>query len=507
MASICVPVCVRDCDEIRDAMAAAARAADIVELRVDCLTQVTTETLLAAIPTVVDKPVIITLRSAEEGGRSSLDRKARRRFWLSLKDLPANCLVDLELDLVEEFSAVESAQQFSLNWNKVICSRHDFASVPDDLEQLFARMSATPAGIIKLAVQPNDAHDCLPIFKLLETANRQQVKLIAIGMGETGLMTRILGPSRGSFLTYGSIDSETGTAPGQIPVEELRDLYRIDQIDRDTDIYGIIGQPVAHSFSPHIHNAAFTAAGLNAVYIPFEVHDVLQFIKRMVHPKNRELEWRLRGLSVTAPHKSKVMQSLEWIDPVAQAVGAVNTIVVRDDELHGYNLDATGFIAPLLNVLGEIRDLRCAVLGAGGAARACVWALKNEGAEVTIFGRDDGKAELLAMSFGVEHQRLDGANFRDFDLVVNATPLGTRGKHASLTPATAEQLRGVRLAYDLVYNPAATRFICEAREAGCEVWHGIEMLLAQAIEQFKLWTGRAPDLEVMRAAVLPALER
>ncbi len=505
MANICVPVCVRDGDEIREAMATAERVADIVELRLDCLDEVPAASFAASLPRGFDKPVILTLRSADEGGRGAIDRALRRQFWLSLKDLPANCLVDLELDLVEEFATLNPRAEFSINWNNVICSHHDFDKVPNNIESLFERMAATPAGIVKLAVTPNDAYECLPLFTLLEKSNSQERKLIAIGMGDFGVMTRILGPSRGSFLTYGSIDSERGTAPGQITADELRHLYRIEQIDRDTAIYGIIGHPVAHSFSPHIHNAAFAAASLNAAYLPFDVLDVQQFLKRMLHPKSRELDWRFNGLSVTAPHKSKVMQWLDWIDPVAQAVGAVNTIVVRDDELHGYNVDATGFISPLLEVFGPLRDARAAVIGAGGAARACVWALKNEGADVTIFARDERKAEFLAEAFGVKHQRLGVGGFGNFDLVANTTPLGTHGESVNETPGTAEQLRGVRLVYDLVYNPAATRFIREAREAGCETLGGIEMLLAQAVEQFKLWTGRPPDSEVMRAAVVSAL--
>jgi 3-dehydroquinate dehydratase/shikimate dehydrogenase len=178
---------------------------------------------------------------------------------------------------------------------------------------------------------------------------------------------------------------------------------------------------------------------------------------------------------------------------------------VRDDELHGYNVGATGFISPLRKLFGPLRDARAAVTGAGGAARACVWALKNEGADVTIFARDARKAELLAEAFDVRHQQLGVGGFGDFDVVVNTTPLGTHGESVNETAATAEQLRGVRLVYDLVYNPAATRFIREAREAGCETLGGVEMLLAQAVEQFKLWTGRPPDPDVMRAAVVSAL--
>lgn len=503
MAKICVPVCVRQPDEMRDAIAAAARAGDIVELRADCLIDPhAAVSFLHESARSIERPLIVTLRSPEQGGRAEIDDVARRRFWSSLKNLPANSFVDLEFDLVHEFSTAESPAELPVDWSRVICSHHDFTRVPDDLEKIFERMAATPAGIIKIAVQTGDALDSLPIFELLKRAQAKGRAMIAIGMGEAGVTTRILGPSRGSFLTYASLEEESGTAPGQLTAKDLRELYRIDHIDLDTEVFGIMGQPVGHSLSPRIHNAAFAAGGINAVYLPFEVRDALQFIRRVAHPKTRELDWKVGGLSVTAPHKSTVMQALDWIDPAATEIGAVNTIVVQGDQLLGYNTDAAGFIAPLRTIVGSLRGLRYAIMGAGGAARACSWALSEQGADVTILARELKKAQSLARRFGLKSRGLSGAGYGDFDVVVNATPLGTRGQFENETPATAEQLYGVRLAYDLVYNPIETRFLREARAAGCDVLIGIEMLLAQATEQFKLWTGRDSDIEVMRTAAL-----
>ena len=230
---------------------------------------------------------------------------------------------------------------------------------------------ATPAGIIKIAVQANDAVDCLAIFNLLERAKRENREVIAIAMGPAGIMTRVLGPSRGSFLTYGALDDESATAPGQLTARQLRAVFHIDRIKPETEVLGIVGSPVSQSWSPDMHNAAFIAGGLNAVYLPFETGDVSEFIRRMAHPKTREIDWTLRGLGVTIPHKSTVMPWLDHVDPIAAEIGAVNTIVVSDDRLLGYNTDAQGFIAPLLNRFGSVRNARCAVIGAGGAARWC----------------------------------------------------------------------------------------------------------------------------------------
>ncbi|HYW71516.1 MAG TPA: shikimate dehydrogenase [Pyrinomonadaceae bacterium] len=497
MATVCVPVCVRHPDELPGALDAAAAVADLVEVRADCLTIVDSMQLLRLF-NAIKRPLIVTLRSSEEGGRNPHDLESRRRFWKDLSGLAAENFIDLELDLVDEFSGAD-AGTLPVEWRRVICSHHDFDRVPDNLDQIFDRMAATPAGVIKIAVTARDAIDCLPVFGLLDRAQRDGRQLLAIAMGQAGLMTRILGPARGAFLTYGSISEGRGTAPGQVTMAELQELYRIDRIDRETRIFGIIGQPVGHSLSPHIHNASFAALGLNAVFIPFEVGDAVSFMRRMVHPAKRELDWRLGGLSVTAPHKSTVIAELDWIDPACLEIGAVNTIVVRDQELHGYNTDAAGFIAPLRRALGPLKDARCAVVGAGGAARACVWALKQEDASTAIFARDQGQAEFLAQTFKVRAESFPAASFNGFDIVINATPLGTHGSRADESIANAQQLAGVRLAYDLVYNPSETKFLREARAAGCKVLDGMEMLLEQGIEQFKLWTGTQPDIEVMRS--------
>ncbi len=500
MATICVPVRAPRPEQLIGAIDVAAHHGNFVEVRADYLSEPE-----AALPTVralsvdLQSRSIITLRSAEQGGQLPHSEDVRRRFWSAATRLP-NLLFDVELDLLQK------SDDLSFDLSRVICSHHDFTRVPEDLDEIYERMAATQARIIKIAVRATDATDCLSIFKLLERAARERRELIAIAMGQPGLMTRVLGPARGSFLTYGSIDDESATAPGQITADDLRNLYRIGSIDSETQIAGIIGNPVEHSLSPHLHNAAFAEADVNAVFVPFEVDDVAAFLQRMVRPGSREIEWKLRGLSVTAPHKSTVIGELHWIDAAAREIGAVNTIVIEEDELRGYNTDTTGFVAPLHRALGAIRDSRCAVIGAGGAARAAVWALKKEGADVTIFARDRTKAEFLSKNFGVKYQELSPRGFAGYDMLVNATPLGMRGSRQNETIVTAEQLRGVRLAYDLVYNPSETRFISEANAAGCETIGGLEMLIAQAVEQFKLWTGKSPNVDVMRASATRRLE-
>lgn len=506
MAKICVPICASRIDEMREMAERAAGTCDLLELRLDYLAPDEFSRLGDALPALLqslDRPIILTLRPAEFGGAREITIKDRIHFqhggFAAGDD---NVIFDIELDLASVFAK----QQSEPDWNRTICSFHDFEKVPADLDQLFESMSATPARIIKIAVHADDAVDCLPVLRLLVKARESGRETIAVAMGEAGVMTRVLGPSRGSFLTYGSLNEDSTNAPGQVTTRDLRGLYRVDQINQQTEIFGIIGKPVAHSLSPRIHNAAFADRKLNAVYIPLEVTDLKGFMRRMAHPQTRELDWNLTGLSVTAPHKSDVMAHLDWVEPAARDIGAVNTIVIRDNQLCGYNTDAAGFIHSLREKFGGVSGARCAVLGAGGAARAVTWALRADGAEIALFTRDPGKAAALAQDRRAEIHDLTGASFESFDMVINATPLGTRGERQSQSPAEPHQLRHVRLAYDLVYNPLETRFLSAAREAGCETISGVEMLLAQAVEQFKLWTGVEPNQRTMRKTVMRALQ-
>jgi 3-dehydroquinate dehydratase / shikimate dehydrogenase len=472
-SKICVPVCERELDALRNACERAVECADLIELRLDCLER-TPESLTAVLQNI-SVPVILTFRPSEQGGHRILSREERLKFWNNVAPRGEQIWWDVEGDLADEISP---------DWSRVIVSHHDFNGVPDDLDAIYQRLAATPGKVIKIAVQAHDITDCIPVLQLLDLDDRE---VIPIAMGNAGVATRVLGPSRGAFLTYGSLDDQSGTAPGQLTARNLRSLYHIDKIDRDTIVCGLIGLPVMHSVSPQIHNGWFAEEQLNGVYLPFEVIDLDGFLSRMVHPRTRELSWNLTGLSITAPHKQTVMDHLDWIEPTAKEIGAVNTIVLEPDRLLGYNTDAAGFVEPLLRKFESLASRRAAIIGAGGAARAVIWALRRQNANVTIFARNISKAE----GFGIACQPLAGATFRDYDLVINTTPLGS-GAYIDQSPITAEQLNGVSCAYDLIYNPADTRFLQEARKAGCDTIGGLDMLVAQAKIQFELWTGRRP---------------
>ena len=503
---VCVPICETEVRALTTAIKRAAEIGNFIEVRLDCVNErdltPAIETLRQLLPEQI-RPTIITFRPQEQGGLRALTLAERLQFWREHGlGLPAH-LFDLEFDLAEEFLRKGE----SVDWSRVICSTHAFSGGVADVKDLYERVARTPAQFLKVSVMLNDAVDNLEIFKLLDRAASEGRKLIAIGMGDAGVPSRILGPSRGSWLTFGSLDCDSSTGPGQLTASELRDTYQIEKITEATDIMGLIGNPIAHSLSPQTHNAVFKSANLDAVYLPFEVDDLSSFMRRMVHPATREIDWRLRGLSVTTPHKQNVMDHLDWIDPAAKEIGAVNTVVIDGKQLKGYNTDALGFTNALKTQRRELDGTRCAVIGGGGAARAAIWALLQERAEVSVFVRDIEGAKPLAETFEVPIADLHSASFDGFDVVVNTTVLGMSGLHEQQTPANAAQLRGARLAYDLVYNPTETRFLCEAEQVGCETLGGLSMFVAQAAEQFRLWTGREAPAKVMQAAAVKALAR
>jgi 3-dehydroquinate dehydratase/shikimate dehydrogenase len=506
---ICVSVCAETVNEFIEKIEQAAKNADVVELRFDCINADEFDCLeIKKLDLVLsrifraktDKPLLSTFRPKEQGGKRQLSEQERLNFWNMGYD---SCWADLEPDVFEN----------SLYWlyQPKICSHHDFSGTPKNLTQIYNQLKSIDCvDIIKIAVQADDVIDGLALMKLLERAKAENRELIPIAMGESGVWTRILGLSRGAFMTFAALDEESATAPGQLTAQEMIDVYRVRELDETTEIYGLVAESVAYSVSPQMHNAAFKFHKLNAVYVPFAVKNLEDFVRRMVKPKTREIDWNFRGFSITIPHKIEIMKHLDFVDETAQKIGAVNTVKIEGDELLGFNTDADGFIEPLKNAYGDLNGARVAVFGAGGAARACVYALQRDNANVTVFARNSEKAKSLAADFGVEIQDLQSQieHLKNFDVVVNATPLGMKkGGLENETPATAEHLEGVRLVYDLVYNPFETKLMREAGKVFAPTIGGLAMLVAQAAAQQKIWTGLDVPIKEMSAAALRKLNK
>lgn len=488
---ICVSICGKTADDVLSRMDPASKVADIIEIRFDCLDPDQIEPLIKRLANY-DRQLLITFRPEEQGGRRRLTREERIAFWkLAAARLNRNqTQFDLEYD--SDFAV-------AIDEGLIIGSAHFFDKPPHDYAELFYDLLAFHAGTVKLAVSVNDASDAVDVWKWGNEFGRTS---IPIAMGEAGKWTRILGLSRFAPHTYAALDAQDATAPGQITAADLRDVFRVKELDMRTDVYAVLAGDTSYSLSPYMHNASFKIRGLNSVFVPMQVADLDAFMRRMVKGATREVELNFRGFSVTNPHKRGVIKYLDWIDPAAEKIGAVNTIKVVHGKLHGYNTDAPGFIGPLVREFGDLRGARVTIIGAGGASRACVFALKENGADVTLLARDPRRAMSLSEEFDIRVAELGTGNWRlETEILINATPLGTRGKNENETVATAEELRDVKLVYDLVYNPSETRLLCEARSAGAKTIGGLDMLIAQGVKQFEIWTGQQPPVDAMREAI------
>lgn len=498
---ICISVCAETADDLFDHIARARPMADIVEIRFDFMDKNEIEKTINRADEKwkeYSEFLLATFRPLEQGGSRPISDIERSEFWFTGNER-IFWAGDFEEDIIEE--------SYYRLWFGSICSFHDHSGTLSDVDKVYDRLSAATAANakLKIAVTVRDISDSIPVWKLLQRAKDDEKNIIPIAMGEAGKWTRILGLAHDAYMTYASLDEGEETADGQITAKDLIEVYRVKELDKNTDVYGVIGDPVSTSKSPYMHNAAFAETGINAVFLPLLVKDLDEFIRRMVAPSTREVELNFAGFSVTMPHKQAIMKHLDEIDETAKQIGAVNTVKIVDDKLIGYNTDAHGFVTPLRIKFGDLKNVRVAVIGAGGAARACVYALTQEGAEATICARDKTKAELFAQEFNAGVRQFTSVD--SFDIVVNATPLGMKGALEDKSPLTADQLKGVKFVYDLVTRADDTPLVSAAKKVGIPAIGGLEMLIAQGVKQFEIWTGREAPTELMRQSVMARLNK
>ena len=470
-------------DEILSQAEEAAPHADRLELRLDLLSAQArdgVDRLLTRLPL----PTIATCRRRSDGGGFEGSEEERVALLRRAANAGASYL-DVELG-----SAAESL--VGQEGCRCIVSHHDLSGIPADLEALAGTLRDRPGGALgKLVVRARGVEDNLRIRAVLEGAGE---RFIAFCLGIPGRPSRLLARAWGSAATYGSA-SARGAAPGQFSVREMDRVYGEGQVTGRTQLAGIVGMPLGQSLSPIVHNAAYRHLGIDWVYIPVETSSVDPAMRLA-----RGLGFR--GLSVTIPHKVAMREHLPELDALAARVGAVNTVVFDEDRARGFNTDVAGAIAPLRE-RRTLAGTEVAVIGAGGAARALVHGLVAEGAQVTVFGRTPERARDLALEAGARHRPLAELPRHPHAILVNATPVGMPpGEEES--PVPREWLRA-ELVYDLVYNPPRTRLLRDAAAAGLSTLGGLEMFVAQAAEQFRLFTGRKAPRDVMRAAAERAL--
>jgi 3-dehydroquinate dehydratase/shikimate dehydrogenase len=494
---------------------ATANAADLIEIRLDYLTdrQVLTETadILSQLRQQTSKPLIFTYRQQKpEPVPNRTAQNISRLITTRYAQPQATLATDfIDFDLHTESTASLHIYQTYLRifhqYPQIILSYHDFNHCSrEDLQATYQRLSVFTPDVIKLAATATRLTDNQIIWELLATAAADNQPLIALAMGEAGQLSRILGTSHaGNYLTFAALNAGQEAAPGQLPLATLRDHYHLPQLTATTPVYALLGDPVGHSLSPILHNAAFAATQTSGVYLPLRIPatDLSDFLSAMFHPRTRQHSVPFAGASVTVPHKVAVQANVDHLDISAQQVGAVNTLVVRDGQLWGYNTDLIAAIQPITQHFGaNLAGLQAVVLGNGGAARAVIAGLVAAKAQVTVYGRNKDKNAQLAAQFGIATQPWAASASAQGDLLVNATPLGMHGWSTPATlPLPAESLSRFKVIYDLIYNPLMTPLLQAAQQQGCQIISGLEMFLAQAAAQFELWTAKPAPLTVMRA--------
>lgn len=476
---ICIPIVERTATDAFRRAREALRRARWVELRLDCLRSTQEiQALLARIQDIGPRSqgLIFTLRRQTAGGNFDGSLKEQIR-WLSQAAALGRWL-DVEMETAE---AVPPAvlHEWRKAKSKLIVSFHDFKRTPARLDQIVRRLSRFQPDLMKIATQANSLSDAARLLELQIELSHKRQHSVVLGMGGNGLLTRVLGPSRGAAFTFAVVKPGKESAPGQLTIGELQHLYRIDQINLRTKVYGILGYPLVHSLSPALYNAAFKALKKNAVYLKFEAARLDDFS-----------EWtdRLRvcGLAVTLPYKEEVLPFLSEIDAQAQFIGAVNTLHREKKGWFGFNTDFYGLMKPLQRRRIHLRDAPVLLLGAGGAARAAAALLAREKSQVSILNRTLASAQELARQFGHRAVKIDEIQGKYFKLVINATAVGMWPK-PDVSPIDLSLIRG-DVVLDLVYKPRETKLLQEARRRGFRTVSGIEMFRAQAEAQFKILT-------------------
>jgi 3-dehydroquinate dehydratase/shikimate dehydrogenase len=470
-------------------MAALSTQADLFEVRADFVRDLDLPTLRRA----ATVPLLITCRPEGEGGRwPDADPLGRRALLRQAVEMGFE-LVDVEARAgFDEIVEAKAGRGLVLSW-------HDFDRTPADLDRIYEGMAARRPDVVKIAVFARSVAD---LGRLLAFASRRASapgpRLVALAMGPLGVASRVLGGRYGAPFTFASPENGCEAAPGQLPAQALADVYRVRSIGPATRVYGLLGSDVLRSLSPAIQNRAFAATGTDAVYVPLQAESMSAFVAALP-------SLGLSGFSVTRPYKGEVLPHLDSVTPHAAEAGSVNTVVSQEGRLVGLSTDGDGVLVPLRQRT-DPAGREVVVVGAGGAARAAAFALVRAGARVTVLARRMEQAAEVASATGCASAGLDCLPGLAWDVLINATPLGS-GAFPGRSPVPIEALHRGSIVFDMVYEPRETELLAAAKARGCATIDGVEMLVAQAVGQFEAWTGKEAPVGEMTAAAIAAMEQ
>ena len=491
IGKVCVAIIGSTAAEMLEKASAVVKETPFLEFRLDYL-----EKPLLALPKLkhffTDNTAatgIATCRRTTNGGKFS-GKVVDEIEVLSKAAAAGFHIVDVELESAEAMKKGE-LQKLRDTGVALIVSYHDFEATKD-LEGIYKRIIPFQPDFIKIVPTAKTLTDNVTLMRFIEHMEDHS-NIIGICMGDAGIISRVLGVRAGSAFTFAAATVGEETGPGQIAARTLIETYRIDQVDAATKVYGVAGNPIRSSLSPIMMNTAFRRETVNAVYLALQANKLSDLLK-LVH------EIPIQGLSVTMPLKQEIMAHLEKTDPLSAKIGACNTVLrAQDGKLYGFNTDVAGITGPLEKRL-SLRGAKVLVLGAGGAARAAVFGLRDKGAEVFILNRTSETAQKLARQSGSKTIKKDAVAKTSFDVIINATPIGMAGIKAPQL-LEAKDLN-TKLVFDLVYNPLETPLLRMARQKGIPIVTGIEMFVQQGARQFEIFTGKpAPEEEMLRVVI------
>ncbi len=488
--------------------------AELLELRTDYLEELSTSVVETLIKACRPLPVIVTCRDVAQGGARAYPSLLRVGVLAAAIYAGAE-FVDLEY---ENFLPAQNQEKILValakhSRTRLILSVHNFRTRFESITRINRDiLSVYPAAIPKLVYTANHINDCFEAFDLLRQSGGER---IAFCMGQAGLISRIIAKKMGSLVTFASIDDKSATAPGQLTIEELKETYRFDKIDSDTELYGVMGSPVGHSLGPVVHNKCFSKMRANKLYLPIQLDGGKEEFETFMQKIIARRWLHFRGFSITLPHKqnalSFVRKSSGVIESLAAKIDAANTLLVdRHGKVSAYNTDYAGALEAITSTLkitnAKLAGFNVSVIGAGGVARAVVAGLSDTGATITIYNRTVERGRNLADEFDCDFKPLDELPGINAELLINCTSIGMHPdvKHS---PLSKKYLRKGMAVFDTVYNPAQTLLLKSAADKGAKTVDGLSMFVSQAGAQFKLFTGQQANTRFMRKTVSDCMAR
>ncbi len=514
MTRLIIPIAASNIDEAEAQINAAKKAgAQMIELRLDYIRNLDTEITVALIDLVKSEPkslpVVVTCRCSKQGGAIAYQEPFRIEILTEAIKAGAD-YIDCEYDSFVNLGNQEKirlALASSIK-TRLILSAHEFNGPFNNLAGIYRHIQATyPAAIPKLVYTANHINDCFPALDLLARTSDER---IIFCMGEAGLITRVIAKKFNCYYTFASLTKDTSTAPGQLTVNDFKNLYRFNEIDEKTELYGIIGYPVGHSLSPAVHNACFDAMSLNKLYLPILLEGGQAQFDAFINNLNSRKYLNFKAFSVTIPHKQNCLSYVQRkngkVEPLSEIIGSANTFKFGPDELvSAFNTDYTGALDAITKAgPKDLHGTKAAVIGAGGVARAVVAGLISVGAEVTIYNRTVKKAQKLAEEFNCEFAPLKELENIDAKLIVNCTSLGMT-PNIETTPLPSELITKDMIVFDTVYSPPKTQLLKDAKAVKAKTISGLDMFISQAAAQFKIFTKQDADTKLMKKIVTKAL--